>query len=259
MSKNRYIELINKEVDGLISVPEKQELDRYLDNDPSARTAYDETLRASEMLKQIPDINPSPNLKKYILNSIDPLKYESSDTTVPKKSLINRLFDNLNPKVAYAFTAGVIIGLIIYSVFLTNIVQNHTPDNSKFFGTIGVPNNVKVQKLEQVPVDIEGVTGIIGFYKYENELWLEIKISNADQVKMTFEFDQSALLFNNYKPLNQSKVNIENTSGTLFIGDSKDYHYVVMFQQISTDKTNISFRILKESKILYQYEFRSGF
>lgn len=255
MTKKKYIELINKEVDGLISEIEKHQLHGYLEKDLQAKNLYQETIKTSKLLKQVTEVAPSPNLKKRILNSIELKSYAPEYTKKSVRSSISEWFTNLNPRSVYAFTAGVIIGLIIYSVFLTNMVQEQSMNNSNFYGTIGIPENANIRKLDQVPVEFPGLTGTINFYKFENILWFEPNISNSDQFEMTFDFDQTKILFDSFKPLNQSNVLIQNKANTLNIIINGNCHFLVLFTKKSTEKAQIDLKLIKAAEVLYFYKF----
>jgi hypothetical protein len=256
MTKKKYIELINKEVDGLISKIEKHQLHEYLEKDLQAKNLYQETTKTSEMLKQVTEVEPSPNLKKRILNSIELKSYAPEYTKKSVRSSISEWFTNLNPRSVYAFTAGVIIGLIIYSVFLTNMAQEQSMNNSNFYGTIGIPENANVGKLDQVPVEFPGLTGTINFYKFENILWFESNISNSDQFEMTFIFDQTKILFDSFKPLKQSNVLIQNKASTLNIVINGDCHFLVLFTQKSTENILINLKLGQAAEVLFNYKFQ---
>jgi hypothetical protein len=258
MTEKKYIELINKEVDGLISDMEKHQLHEYLEKDLQAKNLFQETIKTSELLKQVTEVEPSPNLKKHILNSIELKSYAPKYTKKSVRSSISEWFTNLNPRMVYSFAAGVIIGLIIYSVFLTTVIQEHPLDKTNFYGTIGIHENTNIRKLDQVAVEFPGLTGTINFYKFENNIWFEAKISNSDQFEMAFDFDQTKILFDSFKPLNQSNALIQNKANTLNIIINGDCHYLILFKQNSAEKAQIDLKLIKASEVLYNYNFQSS-
>ena len=71
MIDQKYIELINHEIDGVITPKQKSMLDNYLKKNPQAEKLYQELIATSKIIDQIPAIEPSENLKKRIMNSID--------------------------------------------------------------------------------------------------------------------------------------------------------------------------------------------
>ena len=256
MTEKKYIELINKEVDGLISEKEKHQLHEYLEKDLQAKNLYQETTNTSELLKQVIEVEPSPNLKKRILNSIELKSYAPEYTKKSVRSSISEWFTNLNPRSVYAFAAGVIIGLIIYSVFLTNMVQEQSMNNSNFYGTIGIPDNANIHQLDQMPIDLLDVTGTVGFYKFDNIVWFEINMTNSDRCTMALNFDQKIINFDSYNPLNHSNNSIRNEKNKVTIAVNENSHFLLMFKQNSTENTRIDLEIVHTAEDPFTYKFQ---
>ncbi|MCB0753910.1 MAG: hypothetical protein KDC52_20735, partial [Ignavibacteriae bacterium] len=76
MIQPEYIELMNKDIDKIISASEKKKLDKYLKENEEAKILHKELLRTEELLDTIPENVASENLKKRILNSIDYNMYQ---------------------------------------------------------------------------------------------------------------------------------------------------------------------------------------
>jgi len=258
VTEKKFIELINKEVDGLLNEKEKDQLHQYLNKDLKIKNIYQETIKTSELLKQVTDIDPSPNLKKGILNAIDTTRYTSKQKTNIVRSSISDWFTNLNPRLGYAFAAGLIIGLITFSVFLSNMVQEHPLDNINFYGTIGITENANIRELDQVPVEFPGLSGTIKFNKFEKIVWFEVNITNTDRFEIAFDYDQTEILFDSFKPLNQSDVLIQNKASTLNIVNTGDCNFLVMFTQKSTEKARVDLKLIKASEELFNYKFQSS-
>ncbi len=256
MTEKKYIELINKEVDGLISEKEKHQLHEYLEKDLQAKNLYQETTNTSELLKQVIEVEPSPNLKKRILNSIELKSYAPEYTKKSVRSSISEWFTNLNPRSVYAFAAGVIIGLIIYSVFLTNMVQEQSMNNSNFYGTIGIPENANIRQQDQISLNFPDVKGTVGFYKFDNIVWFEIDIINSDRCMMAFKFEPTKIIFDSFKPLNHSNNSVRNEKNKVTIAVNENSHFLLMFKQNSTENTRIDLEIVQTAEDPFTYKFQ---
>ena len=75
MIDQKYLELINKDIDDTISAPEKEVLDEYLKINPEAYSMHQELMEMDKLLDKLPDNDPSDSLKARILNSIDFNRY----------------------------------------------------------------------------------------------------------------------------------------------------------------------------------------
>jgi hypothetical protein len=259
MTEKQYIELINKEVDGLLSEKEKDQLQNYLEKDPKAKSLYQEINKTSDMRKFVDDIDPSTNLKKGILNTIDINRYASEHRTNFLRLTISDWYTRLNPKLVYAFAAGVIIGLIMYSVFLTEAIQDQPLDNIKFYGTIGIPENANISQLDQVTLDFPEVTGTVGFYKFDDIIWFEIDMTNSDRCTIAFKFDPTKIIFDSFKPLKHSINSVGNKKNIVTLTVNENGHFLLLFRQNSTENTQINLQITPatEAPFKYNFQFRS--
>ncbi|MEE9429918.1 MAG: hypothetical protein V3V16_02690, partial [Melioribacteraceae bacterium] len=62
MIKPKYIELINKDIDKIVSTSEKKILEKYLSQNEEAKILHKELLRTEELLDTLPETEPSENL-----------------------------------------------------------------------------------------------------------------------------------------------------------------------------------------------------
>jgi hypothetical protein len=67
VDKSQLQELIQRELDGELSVPERADLARLLLQDPEARRLHQEFRRTDELLHEIPVADPPPDLRAAIL------------------------------------------------------------------------------------------------------------------------------------------------------------------------------------------------
>ena len=119
MIEQKYIEWIHKELDGLNTPQESEKLKTFLSNHPEAQDYYHHLLKMNESLQQIGIIEPSPNVKKSILNAIDWKKYSVNDSKNP--FLQFSAFKQLNFKYATIFVFGLVLGMIGYGLLSDSI------------------------------------------------------------------------------------------------------------------------------------------
>ena len=118
MIDEKYIELMNKEIDGLNTPQESAELKSYLKDEPEAQKQFNNLLDVSKSLEQLEEIEPSPELKKSIINSINWKKYSTKEKK--RRSFLGFTQLKFNVKYAYVFTCGLILGII---GFLSDITR----------------------------------------------------------------------------------------------------------------------------------------
>ena len=123
MTRKKYMALINKEIDGIITQKEKDKLHSYLTINLEAKTFYNQLLHTCNLLNKVVKVEPSPNMKKTIMNSIDVNRYPIQKRKATFKSSSSKLFSKINPRVAYAFVSGIIIGILMSTLFLSDLTQ----------------------------------------------------------------------------------------------------------------------------------------
>jgi len=256
MIEEKYIDLINKEVDGIISEKEKNQLSEFLEKNPQAKIIYQEIIKTSELRKKYYDLDPSPNLKKKILSKIDSDRYTSDRNETIERSSIVDWFININPKVVYAFAAGLILGLIVYSVLLTDMNHKNELDNINFYGTIGIPETADVQKLDQVSLELSRETGTVNFFKFDKIIWFDINMITSDRYEMAFSFDQTKTSFASFKPLDHLMTTIRNEKDKIRITLDGNSHFLLLFTQNPTEKSQINLEIVHTTQAPFTYMFK---
>ena len=66
--EEKYLEMMQRAIDGMISPGERVELNKYLETHPAGRALYNELLSVAAELQTLPEESVSPNLKKMIMN-----------------------------------------------------------------------------------------------------------------------------------------------------------------------------------------------
>jgi hypothetical protein len=258
MTEKEYLELLHKEVDGHISENERGLLREYLRENPQIKINYQEVIKTSDLRKQIDDIDPSPNLKKNIINTIDSNRYTADRNVNSERLSILDWFTSIKPVVAYSFAAGVMVGLIVYSLFLTDLIRVHEVDNINFYGTIGIPESANIQKLDQVTIDVTGFKGIVTCYKFDKILWFDIKTSAAVGCEIVFKFDHTKSSFSGLKPLDHLNTTLRNEIDKLNITINEPGHFLLLFTQESTENTQITMELLHTAETPFTYIFSTN-
>ncbi|MCU0643870.1 MAG: hypothetical protein MUC94_06380 [bacterium] len=152
MIDEKYIELMNKEIDGVITKSEQERLHNYLSANSEAQKLYNDLRQTSELLSKIPRVEPSPNIKKYVMNSIDLNRYSKATKPGRLKALVSNLLIKPTPKLAYAFALGILVGILVYSALLENVISKRGTDVADFYGTIGIDEKAGFKTIQSMPI-----------------------------------------------------------------------------------------------------------
>jgi len=242
MIDSKYIELMNKEIDNVISNDEKIKLHDYLSSNEDAKEYFNGLLLTNQYLDELPDGNPSENLKKQILNSINFNRYSPK---VKSRSSWSYFF---NPKLkfVYTFAMGLIAGLIIYGV-ITDYTNNFNTEDVS--GTIGIENK-NVNTLEQIPLSISNISGTIEVMNQENKFWLNVDLISSQKYDLIVTYPDN-IKFENIKPERGSNFSCNIDKNNITTSNSGLQQYSLLFSQNNLSSAKLNLKISKSGKIIY--------
>jgi hypothetical protein len=190
MIDKKYLELIHKDIDKVITPREKVKLDNYLKNNPEAEELYHELAKTEELLDTLPDVDPTENLKKRIMNSLDYNKYAQNR----KRSILDGLFKRRRP----VFALGVVAALILIGLFISNPNLITTFDQKDVAGTMGMRS---AEQVEMLDIEIEGVSGSIqvikgsGMESSDYSFGFSVELISSGNYELEIAFDPSITTF----------------------------------------------------------------
>ena len=252
MLDKKYIDLINKEIDGFITQDEKDDLLNHLKENEEAQQYYSEMIRTDDLLSNVKNIYPSPNLKKRVLNSLDTELYKN----VKKESFIKSIIPNklFQPKLRLAFTfaLGVVAGLLLYSAFFTNIYQQEPINATDLYGTIGISKNV----VENINVELLEINGSISLNRINNLFLLENNFNSVDEFLVKYQFNPKQVTFFNFSPLDSEPYSIKKGNKFFQTFCSGDNNFKINFKLLSQEGSYITVKLLQSGKLLFEKEIR---
>ncbi len=244
MIDRKYIELMNKEIDHLITPDEKQDLHRCLAENMESREYYDDLLAANHALNQVPQPAVPENLGKKIINSIDFTRY-------PHKPVRKRAFGFIpafNRKYAFTFAAGLLAGLIIYALFSITSQNFHQNDVS---GTIGIE---EVLTIRELPINLGEIQGDISL-KEKNDLYLfEISLNSESLVDLTISYPSQVKL-ESFKPGIPGRISLITAGNIIKAANSGPQQFTFSFTRMGKNPPPVHIELSQSGKKLFEHEF----
>lgn len=256
MAKDDYIELIHKHVSGDISPEEREKLEKYLQQNDEARKLHRQLLETSRLLDSVPDVEPSPNIKKRIMNSVDMKRYAPRRAPQPRRGLLERIWSP-RLKLAYVFAVGLVIGFIIYSQSARYVKQQQPIDTRDLYGTIGIMDRDSLvpARLEEVEVDAAHITGRAGLYQSDRILILISDLSAVTDVQFRIEFDASQLTFGGMRPKENTRIWIEHGRGVLMASASEKTQYLFSINPGLDVEPVLVMKLLQSGDVIFDHRF----
>ena len=244
MIDEKYIELMNYEIDRVITADQKIKLHNYLSESKEAREYYDELKSASGSLNQLQDKEPSENLKKLIMNSIDFSLY----APVHKQSRIAWLGTAFRLRYISIFAAGLLASVFIYSLFTINPAPVNEDDIT---GTIGISAESKT--IEEIPLNYQGIQGSIVIAKQGEKFWFNISSNSAQPIDFIIDYPDKVQL-ENIKPEMQGDLKISRSNNSIKTTNSGSQQYSIVFTTGNIASSPLGLKVIQSGKTLYERE-----
>lgn len=246
MISKEYIELINKDVDKIISPAEKEKLQKYMINNPEARNYYDDLQLLSAYMEKIPEKTPPNGLIQRITNSINFNKYQRKTKTADiHLSVFNKL-RLLAPRFGYMFI-GMFIGFFIFALVSNDASLNE--DDVK--GTIGIENK-KFQNVKTLEIKNKDISGTVTLMRSGDTFWFDIELNSVNPFRLNINYQDEVELVD-FSPNTLSFTKKYNTLE--FDKSSGSQQFTVYFSKL-TDSALLSIQISQSGNLLLKEAFQ---
>ena len=243
-------DLINRDIDGVLSPQEANRLNEYLSTDPEAQNYYDELVNLAQMLSQAEEVDPRPTLKKNILNSIPAQKYKNLQTQDRTHSF-NAWRFRLNYRLIFAFALGLIVGIFTYS-FFTELPLNN---NSNLIGTILLSDSdSKFKPADQSEITLPEINGTVSTQYAGDIVLFRIDLTTQFEIEVVVEFDGGDLRFAGFQTKKYSAGQINVSSNELRLVNKGRHDYVLVFEDKTSTNSQFTVKMVAD-KVLYEKTF----
>jgi hypothetical protein len=177
----RITELINADLDGFLSGPDRAELSRRLLQDPEARRLYEDLRRSDELLHRVAQAEPPPGLRESILGSLP--RPPALDAAGPQEAGWARF------RYAASLAAGVVIVGLGYGL------MQGGADPAALQGSVAPlpPAAQDVAESAEAALSGGGLEGRARLSRTPDGLRLEINIDEAAPVDIRAVFEPAQL------------------------------------------------------------------
>jgi len=252
MNNDKYTELMNKAVDGVINSKEQQELDDYLSVNLDEKQRFEQMKDLDDYLALITEEEPPSDLKSNILNSINSRKY-----TERKESLIARLSSvftsNFKFRYAYTFAAGMVVGIIIFVLILNTGSGSRILDPNDLTGTLLLDGQAKdFKNLDEISFKKDNCSGTYRVDERTNLIIIQVNVISQDQVTLDFFFSEGDLVFKGFRQLESHVNNVSSAHTNISLVHKGSNQYVFVFERIGLNNTDVVFEITSEDILFHR-------
>ena len=218
MNDNKYIELIQAELDGELNEDQKAELDSLLDESAEARTTRKDFRDLAGLIRQIPSREPPESLRQSILAQIE----LPAGRNRPAPS---RWAMPVTARMAMAFAAGIVITIGLFRLAPVDIGPT---DTRSLVGSM-VRNQALPYELprDRLEVGLDTVQGSVELHRNNNLLMLEFEFNSTGPVILALDFAGQGLQFEGFAHQSVPPPGLQVSTDSIGITASGDQSFVV--------------------------------
>ena len=177
MIDERYIELMNNEIDGHNSSAQSDSLRSFLESDPEAQRLFSELQQSAGLIAESEEVAPPAEMPRRIMDLVaetdarDPASRAWRDNG--DRARRRRFGTFLKPASAWAFAAGLTLGLLAFAAF--ELMWRGELSHDQLRGDMAVPARSGVE-MHGSPWQVDGAdfTGSVTARRTEDQFVLRI-------------------------------------------------------------------------------------
>jgi hypothetical protein len=251
-TNNRVLELINREIDGLNSPKETEELRGYLAHDHEATLLYDDLKRVSAILDGAEPVEPPRNLRANILNSIDLKRYAEKRRLNLVVTVLNFLPQRGSLRYALVFTFGIVLGVVIYGL-LSDLGKQGPVENTTLFGTMRLDRATEAfDPADNAEISLQSVQGSISTKHGKGLVSVELALQSQQEVETVLQFDPHALSFVGLQQLDYTGNAIDIGGNAVHMRNNGDSKHILFFNEKAQSPRPLDFKILSSGSLVYE-------
>jgi hypothetical protein len=230
--EQKFVDLINANIDGEIDRASKAELDAFLAQNDEARALQQELVALCASIESIESLPAPPHLRHVIMSSMSPIPLPPASP-----GILQALFGSPVLKYLSAFTAGVLLTLSIVSS--DQIANEAFDDVTGLVGTIADP--IRGNLVSQIAIDNANVAGQVSLRSSGSMLILDLDLVANSPIHIEVDYADRTIWFNGFAQLESKGASVSAKSGVVTLGLEGKRRYAVYFQ--NGGERNVTFNL----------------
>ena len=239
----KYIDLINADIDGVLDDGDRAELDAFLAENAEGQALRDELASVCGALDAVEEETPPPHLKHVIMNSIkSPTPEESSP------GFLEALFATPALKYAATFAAGVVLTMTLLD---SGDIANHSFDDmTDMVGTVGALHGS--DHAATITVNKAAVSGKVSLHSMESLLILDFDLASKDPLEIEANYTDQTIWFNGFAQLESDGTTVSAENGRVTLGMEGKRRYAVYLHNSRGRGTTVNLRFVAGDQVVHE-------
>ncbi len=247
----KYIDLINADIDGEIQEAEKAELEAFLADSAAGRKLHADLAAVAEGLDGLDKLEPPPHLKRVIMNTLPAAPRSEESSSGGLKSLFAL------PVLRYAatFAAGALLTMSL--VGSNRISETAFDDVSGLVGTIANPAALG-PAVDSFDISHNEIAGTVSLRNAGAMLILDFDLVSADRVDIVADYADRSIWFNGFAQLESSGASVSAETGRVTLRMQGKRRYAVFLHNGENREGEIALRFLSGQDVLHESTLSFG-
>lgn len=244
----RIADLIQAEVDGVLSESDREVLKSELAQSAAARAYRDEMMHLASLLNQVPDLDPPPGLNRRILDSIE----------LPAPRQLPAWLRNWFQPASYGL--AVAAGMLL-AVGMIRILPFTDGEMSSLVGSmVAQQSALPDASRSQLAVDLEAVEGSVLLKEMRGSLALQFDLVSAGPVEISIPLAESGLEFGGFVHDEKGMEMLQVSEGNVRVVNQGSHQFVVFLrrpdglikEKVNGTATELGVTISQENKRIFK-------
>ena len=240
---DKYLELINADIDGELDEAGKRELAEYLATNEEAQQAYDELAALCGQLDAVEAVEPPPHLKYAILDSV-PKKPAKAAAAEPAWRSI---FAMPIFRHAAAFAAGIVMTLALVN---SNQISNQAFDDVT--GLVGTISDEAPVGYETINLAENELAGTVSITSNGDLMVLDFSLTAAGPVQIVADFPERHLGFRGFAQLDNDNASVSADAGSVTMSMEGKNRYAMFLHHRSATDSEINLRFYAAGDLIHE-------
>ncbi|MDH4049194.1 MAG: hypothetical protein OEW68_15150 [Gammaproteobacteria bacterium] len=244
----KIVELINADIDGVISVADKGELDAVLATNSEARLYHAELSRLCKDMDSAQAIEPPPHLKHLILALAKPKRRNA-------RAAASWLMSIPALRLSAAFAAGVALTLTFVSS--DNLSKSAFDDVTGLVGTISESAGESSGK-PSIQVSRADITGKIAAHRSGRIVVIDFDLVSRGPVDIIANFADRNIWFNGFAQLESAGTSVAAEPGRVTLRMDGKRRYALYLHDAGSRDATVDLQFVSSGTIVHEAQLDIG-
>lgn len=252
MIPEKYIELMNKEIDEVNNPGERSDLDSYLAAKPEASEFFHGLKAVADALGEVRDVEPPSNLKHSILSSLPPHEIRVNLQSTLVGSIWSIFSTQPGLRYALCFIAGFGIGMLVLTALRLN--EGKISESDNLYGTL--MQNEPTANLapgNSLQINLGDISGTATLKSSPRYAVAEIRISSSRDVDVILEYNGDEVRMSGVGAKGGLRDNVIVNNNSVQVTHRGTETYVFAFTGTARSGQPINLKLKAGGNILYEH------